>query len=232
MSVLALVTAAGVAAEYFFEKTRKGKPSESVLVTCFLFTLILPVTIPYWIAVVGIVFAVVFGKQIFGGMPKRIQSCNTGQGIRLHYLSRCHDQQMDRTLYRLSRRLCQMGSRDHRRCEQFNAVGCSRRGRSFTRSSQLLLGNVSGSMGEISTILIVLAGIYLIIRKTASWKIITTVLIGVLGMETIFYLSGISRFLIPCMQFFQAGYCLGRCSWQPILLPHLQLNRAKSYLDC
>ena len=69
---LALVTAAGLATEYFFEKSRNGKPTDSILVSCFLFTLILPVTVPYWIAAVGIIFAVIFGKQVFGGFARNV----------------------------------------------------------------------------------------------------------------------------------------------------------------
>ena len=82
-------------------------------------------------------------------------------------------------------------------------------------------------MGEISTILIVLAGIYLIIRKTASWKIITTVLIGVLGMETIFYLSGISRFPDPLYAILSGGVLFGAVfmATDPITAPSTEQGK-------
>jgi Na+-transporting NADH:ubiquinone oxidoreductase subunit B len=64
-------------------------------------------------------------------------------------------------------------------------------------------------MGEISAVLILLAGIYLIVKKTASWKIISSVLAGVLGMEAIFYFSGISRFPDPLYAILSGGVLFG-----------------------
>jgi Na+-transporting NADH:ubiquinone oxidoreductase subunit B len=74
---------------------------------------------------------------------------------------------------------------------------------------QLLLGNIPGSMGETSAILILLAGIYLIVKKTASWKTIGSVLSGILVMETIFYLAGASRFPDPLYAILSGGVLFG-----------------------
>ena len=66
------VYAAGIATEYLFMKTRKKKVSEAVLVTCGLYALSMPPLIPLWIAVLGIVFGVLFGKCIYGGFGRNI----------------------------------------------------------------------------------------------------------------------------------------------------------------
>ncbi|HKK66412.1 MAG TPA: RnfABCDGE type electron transport complex subunit D, partial [Clostridia bacterium] len=68
--VLAVVNAVGILTEYLMARTYSMKVTSSVLVTNFLFALSLPPTIPLWIAVVGIVFGVVFGKMVFGGFGK------------------------------------------------------------------------------------------------------------------------------------------------------------------
>ncbi|MFW5712512.1 MAG: RnfABCDGE type electron transport complex subunit D, partial [Spirochaetota bacterium] len=70
--VLALVNAVGILTEYLMARTYSMKVTSSVLVTNFLFALSLPPTIPLWIAVVGIVFGVVFGKMVFGGFGKNV----------------------------------------------------------------------------------------------------------------------------------------------------------------
>ena len=71
--VLSIVTIAGFLTEYIFLKAYYKEPvSSAVFVSCFLFTLSLPPTIPIWIAVVGIVFGILFGKMVFGGFGRNI----------------------------------------------------------------------------------------------------------------------------------------------------------------
>ena len=70
--VLALVNAVGILTEYLMARTYSMKVTSSILVTNFLFALSLPPTIPLWIAVVGIIFGVVFGKMVFGGFGKNV----------------------------------------------------------------------------------------------------------------------------------------------------------------
>ena len=66
--VIVLVTyAAGVFAELVFVVVRRHEITEGVLVTCMLFALSLPPTIPLWMVAVGIVFGVIVGKEFFGG---------------------------------------------------------------------------------------------------------------------------------------------------------------------
>lgn len=60
----------GIAAEYVFEKGRGKKVSEAVLVSCGLYALSMPPGVPFWAAGVGILFAVIFGKEVYGGFGK------------------------------------------------------------------------------------------------------------------------------------------------------------------
>jgi len=70
--LLAIVTITGTSAEYFWEKHNNNKASEAVFVTCILFTLTLPPSLPFWIAIMGILFGLFFGKLVFGGFGKNI----------------------------------------------------------------------------------------------------------------------------------------------------------------
>jgi len=67
MVVVGVTYAFGVLAELIFVVVRKHEITEGVLVTCMLYALFLPPTIPLWMVAVGIVFAVIVGKEIFGG---------------------------------------------------------------------------------------------------------------------------------------------------------------------
>ncbi len=58
----------GIASEAAFT-FREGKPvTSAVFVTCLIFSLSLPPALPLWMAAIGIIVAVVFGKMVFGGM--------------------------------------------------------------------------------------------------------------------------------------------------------------------
>ena len=57
----------GVGVEAIFAGARKETLNEGAFVTCLLFPLTLPPTTPFWVCAVGIVFGIVFGKEVFGG---------------------------------------------------------------------------------------------------------------------------------------------------------------------
>ena len=211
LSVLAVVTIAGVATEYFFEKSRKGKPTESILVTCFLYTLILPVTIPYWIAVVGIVFAVLFGKQIFGGYARNVfNPAILGRVFIFITFPASMTNQWAAPFSGFPGGFAKWAPTLTDGISAATPLAAAvQGGTSLPGYLQLLLGNISGSMGETSGILILLAAIYLVYKKTASWRIIVSVLIGVLGMETIFYFANVSRFPDPIYAILSGGVLFG-----------------------
>ncbi|MEI8093274.1 MAG: RnfABCDGE type electron transport complex subunit D [Spirochaetales bacterium] len=62
----------GILAEYVFEKGKNKKVSEAVLVSCALYALSMPPGVPFWAAGVGILFAVIFGKEVYGGFGRNV----------------------------------------------------------------------------------------------------------------------------------------------------------------
>lgn len=62
----------GGLAEVIFAVTRKKEIHEGFLVTGLIFPLILPPTVPLWIVAVGVIFGVIFGKEVFGGTGRNI----------------------------------------------------------------------------------------------------------------------------------------------------------------
>ncbi|MBN1257192.1 MAG: RnfABCDGE type electron transport complex subunit D [Planctomycetes bacterium] len=72
LAMLAWAGALGFITEYIFARTRKEPVSEAVFVTTTIFTLIIPPTVPFHILSIGIIFAVMFAKEIFGGFGKNI----------------------------------------------------------------------------------------------------------------------------------------------------------------
>lgn len=73
--VLAVVAVCGVfatLAEWAMLTGKNAKISQAAWVTAALYGLSLPPTVPYWIAAVGVVFGIVFGKMVFGGFGRNI----------------------------------------------------------------------------------------------------------------------------------------------------------------
>lgn len=70
--IIATSYAAGGAAEILFCLVRKHEINEGFLVTGILYPLTLPPTIPLWMVAAGIIFGVVIGKEVFGGVGMNV----------------------------------------------------------------------------------------------------------------------------------------------------------------
>ncbi len=161
--ILAFVFAAGIVTELLFMKTRGKKVSEAVLVTCALYGLSMPPGVPVWIAVVGIVFAVLFGKCVYGGFGRNI--FNPAITGRLFVY-------MSFPSYMTSAWL-PAGNFGLNKADALTSVtplGMMRAGE-LPGLPSLLTGIHPGSIGESAVILILLGAAYLIYTKTASWRI-------------------------------------------------------------
>lgn len=161
-----VVFALGIITEYIFAR-RKNKPvSEAVLVTCSLYTLSLPPMVPLWIAGIGIIFAVVFAKEVYGGFGRNIFNPAIAGRLFIYI-----------TFPNVMTRAWAVPG-------NFGMIDTitSATPLEFLKAGQdsdlftLLYGNRTGSIGESATILIVLAAIYLIWTKTANWRIILATL--------------------------------------------------------
>jgi Na+-transporting NADH:ubiquinone oxidoreductase subunit B len=154
--------------EFIFEKIKGKKVSEALFITCLLFTLSLPPKTPWWIAMIGIIFGVIFGKEIFGGFGKNI--FNPAILSRLFvYLT--FPNQMKGFIKSTNFGLTVDSITTATPLKAIKA------GESIN-SIKLLLGLNPGSMGETCIILILIALAYLIITKTASWQIIISTILS------------------------------------------------------
>ncbi len=70
--VIILANATGFITEYIFTRRNKKPATEAVFVTGTLFALVMPPTVPWYVVVIGMVFAVMFGKMVFGGFGKNV----------------------------------------------------------------------------------------------------------------------------------------------------------------
>ena len=196
LAVLAIVNVAGFLSEYIFSRVYKTQVTMAVFVTNFLFALSLPPTIPLWIPVVGIVFGVVFGKMAFGGFGRNVFNPALS-GRAFIYVSFGAQMTAARAWVEPAK-----GAAGALGMWQSDAISTATFLVRLANGDQvpfldMFLGNVPGSFGETSALLIILAAIYLIYTKTASWRIILSVLVSYLGLQTIFWLAGVDTAADP-----------------------------------
>lgn len=72
LPIVIIAYAVGGFCEALFAIVRKHEITEGLLVTGILYALILPPTIPYWMAAVGVAAGVILGKEVFGGSGMNI----------------------------------------------------------------------------------------------------------------------------------------------------------------
>ncbi len=182
-----VVFVAGVGLEYIFESRRGKKVSEAVFVTCSLFLLSLPPQTPWWVALVGIAFGVVFAKEVYGGFGRNV--FNPAVSARLFiYITFPSFLQ---TGYLIPGRFGFAAADAVTTATPLDLI----RAGEHVDLLQMLLGFRAGAMGESSIILIVLAAVYLIATKTANWRIIATEIAGAAAFAFAIDLLGVQRAL-------------------------------------
>jgi Na+-transporting NADH:ubiquinone oxidoreductase subunit B len=192
----------GYLTEYFMEKRLKKKVTEAVLITCMLFLLSLPPMTPWWVALAGIVFAVLFGKEVFGGFGRNpFNPAITGRlfiYISFPGLMVQGWLPVEKT-WKLWENKGWDLSTFFQKYDAFTSATPLEMIRSGNPPSffDLIFGFKNGSMGEGMIILIILAAIYLIWTKTASWKIMLSTLLGAAAASAAFFYTGIPKALDP-----------------------------------
>lgn len=208
--LMIVVSIFGVATEYIFEKKNKKKVSEAIIVTSMLYTMTLPPTTPYWIAIIGIIFGVVFGKMVFGGFGRNV--FNPALVARAFvYVSFPAPLTMiwSKAMSGFPGGFGTYISEGIELVSQATPMLLFRDNGQMVSKLSLLLGHVSGSIGETSAILVILAGIYLIYKKVASWQTMAGCFVGFIGLSTILYYMGMPQIPHPLYGVLAGGFLFG-----------------------
>lgn len=205
--LLSAVTVAGFLTEYIFLQAYYKEPvSSAVFVSCFLFTLALPPTLPLWIAVVGIVFGILFGKMVFGGFGRNIfNPALTGRAFIYISFGAPMTAAWVSNFTGIPGGFGAFASDALTKATpMMKIIG----GESVSPFS-MLIGYESGCLGETSALLLLLGGIYIITKKYANYRIIVSGFIGMLTVQTALWLAGIPRAVDPLSATLGGGWILG-----------------------
>ncbi|MBV1877087.1 MAG: NADH:ubiquinone reductase (Na(+)-transporting) subunit B [Pseudomonadales bacterium] len=169
--------------EVLFAIKRGHEITEGFFVTSILFALILPATIPLWQVAIGISFGVVIGKEIFGGVGKNfLNPALTGRAFLFFaYPAQMSGDAVWTALDGFS------GATALGIAAAEGMAGVMANGITWTSA---FIGNIQGSVGETSTLAIFIGGFLLLFTKIASWRIVSGVMLGMIGLSTLFNFIG------------------------------------------
>lgn len=182
----------GLGIEFLFAVIKGHEVEEGYLVTGMLVPLIVPVDIPLWMLAVAVAFGVVIGKEIFGGTGMNI--LNPALTIRA-FLFFAYPTWMSGDKVWVHGAVARdaeiaAGTTNLDAISGETILGAL--AQSYSIESQpyslmdIFYGFIPGSVGETSTLLILLGGLFLLFTKVASWRIMVSAVIGALVMGLIF----------------------------------------------
>ncbi|MFV0248035.1 MAG: NADH:ubiquinone reductase (Na(+)-transporting) subunit B [Tenacibaculum sp.] len=172
----------GLLIEFIFAVIKKHEVEEGYLVTGMLVPLIVPVDLPLWMLAVAVAFGVVIGKEVFGGTGMNI--LNPALTIRA-FLFFAYPTWMSGDKVWVHGAVERAATADAISGETI--LGSLAQKQNLTYSvSDMFFGFIPGSIGETSTLFILLGALFLIFSKIGSWRIMLSSVIGALAMGFIF----------------------------------------------
>jgi Na+-transporting NADH:ubiquinone oxidoreductase subunit B len=181
----------GLGIEFAMAQMKKEEVAEGFLVTGMLIPMIVPVDTPLWMIAAATAFAVVFAKEVFGGTGYNIFNVAliTRAFLFFSYPSKMSgDQVWVRTAgtfgmgngtvvdgYSGATPLGQIATTDAGGFAEFTFHGITGQPLSL---SDMFLGFIPGSVGEVSTVAILLGAVILIATGMGSWKTMLSVFLG------------------------------------------------------
>jgi len=172
----------GLAAEFVFAVIKGHEVEEGYLVTGMLVPLIVPIDIPLWMLSVAVIFGVVIGKEVFGGTGMNI--LNPALTIRA-FLFFAYPTWMSGDKVWVHGAVATNGQPDAISGETILG-GLAQNNPLDYSTMDTFLGFIPGSIGETSTLLILIGAAILIFTKIGSWRIMLSAVLGALVMGWMF----------------------------------------------
>lgn len=201
LPIVVVSYAAGLAVEFIFAIINKHQVNEGFLVSGMLIPLCLPVEIPLWMVAVATIFAVVIGKEVFGGTGMNI--LNVALTARA-FLFFAYPTWMSGDKVWIG------GGTDEAVAMADGSTGATLLAQATEKSSGFVnaagaeygntfmdafLGFIPGSIGETSVLAILIGAAILLFTGIGSWKIMFSAVLGGYVMGLIFNAFAVNPFM-------------------------------------
>jgi Na+-translocating ferredoxin:NAD+ oxidoreductase subunit D len=193
----------------FVLKTKPSINDGSALVTGVLLAFNVPSNLPWWIVITGAFVAIAIAKLSFGGLGNNI--FNPALVGRVFLLISFpaqmtswptnHMSGIDAITSATPLGLLKESIKSGRPLSEISGH--------LPKTMDLLLGNIGGSLGEVSALLLILGGIYLLLRKVITWHTPVSVLFSMFVFSGILWLINPSANMNPVFHILSGGAMLG-----------------------
>ncbi len=191
----------GLAIEFYFAQVRGHEVNEGFLVTGLLIPMIFPVSTPLWMVGLSTAFAVIFGKEVFGGTGMNVFNpallarafaffaytpSMSGEAVWYSNWTMMGAQVDGITGATALERLASSNADVLAGKIDVASMGYS--------PLDAFLGMIPGSFGETSTLAILIGGAILLFTGIASWRTMVSVFVGGLAMGYLFQALGVTTY--------------------------------------
>lgn len=196
MIIVSYVTGLGI--EFIFAERRKHEVYEGFLVSGLLIPMVMPVGTPLWMVAVATAFAVIIGKEVFGGTGMNV--FNPALLARAFAFFAYTPQMSGEKVWYESGAVHNLlgltpevnGVATVSGATALEQLGST--GQMQWSAMDAFLGFIPGSMGETSTLAILIGAAILLFTGVASWRIMLSVFAGGLAMGYIFQAAGVTEY--------------------------------------
>lgn len=190
----------GLGIEFVFAQLRGHEINEGFLVSGMLIPLVMPVETPLWMIAIATAFAVIFGKEVFGGTGMNIWNPAL---IARAFLFFAYPAQMSGNSVWVSLK------ESDKVVDGFTGatpMADAAAGNINFSVSDAFFGFIPGSIGETSTLAILLGAVLLIVTGIGSWKIMVSTVAGGLVMGLLLNIFAVNPYMeLPFWQHLVLG---------------------------
>jgi Na+-transporting NADH:ubiquinone oxidoreductase subunit B len=176
-----------LAVEFTFAQLKGHSIHEGVLVSGLLIPLIVPPDIPLWMVAVATVFAIIFGKEVFGGTGMNIMNPALLTRAFLFFAYPSH--MSGDNVWIVDKPDVVSGATPM-------ALSAAGETDALPAVSDMIIGFIPGSVGETSVIAIALGAIVLLFTGIASFRIMASVVAGGLLTGLLLNLAGANEYML------------------------------------
>ena len=167
----------GLGIEFAWAQWKGEEIQEGYLVSGIIIPMIVPVGCPIWMIAIAVAFAVIFGKEIFGGTGMNI--FNVALVARAFLFFSYPTKMSGDTVWVAQDSILGLGNTLPDTFTQATPLGQLAAGSNVTASLQdAIFGFIPGSIGETSVIAIAIGAVILLWTGIASWRTMLSVVVG------------------------------------------------------
>ncbi|MBQ1221596.1 MAG: NADH:ubiquinone reductase (Na(+)-transporting) subunit B [Alistipes sp.] len=181
----------GLAIEFYFAQIRGHEINEGFLVSGLLIPMIMPISTPLWMVGLATAFAVIFGKEVFGGTGMNVfnPALLARAFVFFAYTPQISGEQVWYSSWTMMGAQVD-GVTGATALEKLATTGTM----GDWTAMDAFLGFIPGSFGETSTLAILIGAVILLGTGIASWRTMISVFVGGLAMGYLFQALGVTEY--------------------------------------